>query len=44
MKDFSHPESGAVVNLAENIGIYAWHCSHHLEHIRMALKNGKTTT
>lgn len=34
---FTHPEHGIQITLAENIGIYAWHCKHHLAHI-VALK------
>lgn len=32
-KTFVHPEHGKVFSLAENTGIYAWHCNHHLAHI-----------
>jgi hypothetical protein len=32
-KSFIHPEHGKVTRLDENIGIYAWHCNHHLAHI-----------
>lgn len=35
---FVHPEHGKIFTLGENIGIYAWHCNHHLEHIKLALK------
>lgn len=35
---FVHPEHGNRVSLKENIGIYAWHCNHHLAHIEQALK------
>ena len=31
-KEFIHPDSGRV-DLARNIGIYAWHGRHHLAHI-----------
>lgn len=37
-KEFVHPEHGNRVSLKENIGIYAWHCNHHLAHIEQALK------
>lgn len=30
---FIHPESKNSVTLAQNIGIYAWHCNHHYAHI-----------
>ena len=36
-KSFIHPEHGKQFTLAENIGVYAWHCNHHLAHIRLAL-------
>jgi len=32
-KTFVHPEHGKIFTLAENTGIYAWHCNHHLAHI-----------
>lgn len=31
-KTFIHPESGEI-SIGFNIGIYAWHCRHHLAHI-----------
>lgn len=37
-KSFIHPEHGKQFSLAENIGVYAWHCDHHLAHIRLALR------
>lgn len=36
-RSFIHPDSGAEVRLDENIGIYAWHGKHHLEHIKNCL-------
>lgn len=36
-KTFFHPESKVETSLKENIGIYAWHCAHHLGHIKQAL-------
>lgn len=35
-KTFSHPEWG-IVSIDESIGMYAWHCRHHGEHIRIAI-------
>ncbi|RYE38689.1 MAG: putative metal-dependent hydrolase [Sphingobacteriales bacterium] len=35
-RQFKHPESGELISLKINIGIYAWHCEHHLAHIRNA--------
>lgn len=32
-RSFIHPETGKTIKLDENIGIYAWHCEHHLRHI-----------
>lgn len=32
-RQFYHPESNEHIDLATNIGIYAWHCRHHLAHI-----------
>lgn len=34
---FIHPEGNEKVSLKENIGIYAWHCNHHYEHINQLL-------
>lgn len=36
-RTFFHPESQRHIGLKENIGIYAWHCNHHLAHIKQAL-------
>ncbi|WP_394749888.1 YfiT family bacillithiol transferase [Spongiimicrobium salis] len=36
--EFIHPEGNTVVSLAENIGKYAWHGSHHYAHIEGVLK------
>ena len=33
-KAFSHPEWG-IVSIDESLGMYAWHCRHHAEHIRI---------
>lgn len=30
---FIHPEHGKTFRVDENIGVYAWHCDHHLAHI-----------
>ena len=35
-RQFKHPESGELISLKINIGIYAWHCEHHLAHIKNA--------
>lgn len=36
---FVHPESGQEISLAQNIGVYAWHCRHHLAHLKQALNH-----
>ena len=36
-KQFFHPGNMKLVSLEENIGVYAWHCNHHLTHIEQAL-------
>lgn len=36
-KSFFHPENNQSISLKENIGIYAWHSNHHLEHVKQAL-------
>jgi len=35
---FVHPEHGRRISIGENIALYAWHCNHHLAHIRQAKK------
>ncbi len=37
-RTFVHPEHGTSFSLVENIGIYAWHCNHHLAHVRLAIE------
>lgn len=32
-RTFIHPENGKTFRIDENIGLYAWHCNHHLAHI-----------
>ncbi len=32
-RTFIHPEHGKSFRLDENVGVYAWHCNHHLAHI-----------
>lgn len=34
---FVHPEHSHVFTLQETIGLYAWHCAHHLAHVAVAL-------
>ena len=35
---YIHPDSKEVISIKTNIGIYAWHCEHHLNHIVIAKK------
>jgi hypothetical protein len=37
--EFIHPEHGKKFNLAETIGVYSWHCKHHLAHIKNAIES-----
>jgi hypothetical protein len=37
-RQFFHPANLKKSSLAETIGVYAWHCNHHLAHIEQALK------
>ncbi|WP_114748912.1 YfiT family bacillithiol transferase [Pleomorphovibrio marinus] len=32
-RSFVHPENGQILRVDETIGLYAWHCNHHLAHI-----------
>jgi len=36
-RTFVHPENQTPTALDENIGIYAWHCEHHLAHVHQGL-------
>ncbi|WP_310554669.1 YfiT family bacillithiol transferase [Flavobacterium sp.] len=36
-RQFLHPASGKIYTLDEALGLYAWHCNHHLAHIEQAL-------
>lgn len=37
-KKLFHPEQGRELSLTFMLGLYAWHCRHHLAHIEQALK------
>ncbi len=37
-KQFGHPETDELIPLSRNIGLYAWHGEHHLQHIKNAKK------
>lgn len=36
-RSFEHPETGKLISLKTNLGLYAWHGRHHLAHITHAL-------
>lgn len=35
-KEYFHPASKRYFNLGQTIALYAWHCRHHLEHVKQA--------
>ena len=37
-RQFIHPEHGKKFTLWETIANYAWHCQHHLAHIKQAIQ------
>ena len=37
-RTFIHPQHGQTFTLAEVVGMYAWHCRHHLAHVTQAKK------
>lgn len=39
-RTYIHPEYKKEFSIEENMGLYAWHCKHHLAHILNAIKNG----
>jgi hypothetical protein len=36
-KTYYHPENKMDYRLIDVLGLYAWHCRHHLEHVKLAL-------
>ncbi len=38
-RTFHHPETNAAVSIELAIGQYAWHCRHHLAHVKLARKH-----
>lgn len=40
-RTYNHPELGRPIPLDEVIGMYAWHCNHHLAHITVLKRNQK---
>jgi len=43
-KQFIHPDNDALISLKTNIGIYAWHCEHHLAHVINAKRSPNSFT
>ncbi len=41
-KTYTHPEHGRQFVLDEAIGVYSWHCRHHLSHIKGAIASKGT--
>lgn len=39
-RKFVHPEGNRRISIVEAIGMYAWHCEHHLAHIMLSKKLG----
>ncbi len=37
-RTFQHPSESESTTIEQNIGIYAWHCNHHLGHVMGAIK------
>lgn len=42
-RTLEHPEYGEQIAIDAYIGNYAWHCNHHLAHIKLALQNLKAS-
>lgn len=40
-RTFTHPATGKTMQLKTALGLYDWHCRHHLAHVKQALKNIK---
>lgn len=38
-KMYFHPQHQRLLSIKEGLGIYDWHCKHHLAHIKQALEN-----
>lgn len=34
-----HPEHGRAISVKETIGLYRWHCEHHLGHVKQGLES-----
>ena len=37
---YIHPEHGRAISVKETIGLYRWHCEHHLGHVGQGLESG----
>lgn len=37
-KTFVHPEHQRTMSLKTMLGLYAWHCEHHLAHVKQAIE------
>lgn len=42
-REYIHPEYGAIFRLDQVASLYAWHCDHHLGHIRSVVGGSKLT-
>ncbi len=38
-KSYIHPEREQPMNIVNTMALYAWHCNHHLAHIKQALES-----
>jgi hypothetical protein len=38
-RQFFHPANLKISSIEETVGVYAWHCNHHLAHIEQALSH-----
>jgi uncharacterized damage-inducible protein DinB len=41
VRTYYHPEYKTVVSLGEAVGVYAWHCKHHLAQVEMVRREMK---
>jgi len=38
-KSYYHTEDEKLYSMKESVQLYAWHCQHHLAHIRLVMEN-----
>jgi hypothetical protein len=38
-KQYHHPEQNRDITVRETLALYAWHCRHHLEHVKQAINH-----